>query len=192
MQPFLLLCTVVALAGEAWSVPTGGRLATGEYAADSGFRPLEIDKRGLAPDRGSAIRAVSRCMWDSWSYYGEDTVKSCIEKHGVEEFQLSSEEVETQWVEICMMERGRYHRDTCERDARELFSLKNNRPPLGLRGRVSLVMGHIKSGAGALYRGATRTAGRAWSWLKSRFNRPSAFQTAVREKESLRPILVPE
>ncbi|KAI9811272.1 MAG: hypothetical protein M1826_003282 [Phylliscum demangeonii] len=194
MHAFLLLWTVVATAAAAvaLSVPLGGG-----PAMHSGVRRL--GKRGWEEERITAVYIVSRCMWESWVYENGETLKSCIKQHGVEKYRLSAEEVKSSWIDLCMDMSERANRELCEIRAKRLFVGRDNRTPFGLRGRVADLYRGVARTGGAVIRGVQRATGRAWSWAKSKFNRPSAFQTsAVREKEvagamhPLRPILVGE
>ncbi|KAI9824314.1 MAG: hypothetical protein M1826_007411 [Phylliscum demangeonii] len=117
---------------------------------------------------------------------------ACIQHYKAEKYRLSAKEVKSRFIEFCLM---RYEPTDCQEIAIIAFEGDDDRHPSGLR-RIAKIANHHGR---ALVRGAQRTTRRAWSWAKSRLNRPSAFQTSsVREREGaaalhpMRPIPVPE
>ncbi|KAI9816433.1 MAG: hypothetical protein M1826_001823 [Phylliscum demangeonii] len=195
MQAILLLWTGVAAAGVAFSAPLEERpAAAAEHAGESGVNPL--GKRAMRDNRPDAIHDVARCVWDV--YKVDDTMESCIRQYNAEKWHLSAKEVRRRYVEICMLQWGQVFRVDCEERAEKVFRYDDRAHPSAFR-RIAKIMNHrIKTTGHALVRAAQRTGSRTWSWAKSIFNRPSAFQTSVRNKEGvaamhpIRPILVPE
>ncbi|KAI9811273.1 MAG: hypothetical protein M1826_003283 [Phylliscum demangeonii] len=192
MQALLLLWTVIAAAGVALSVPLAGGPAAAEHGMGSGLRQLA--KRGFEEDRSTAVRTVASCMWDSWVYGSGGTMDWCVKKHGASRYRLSTEEVKSRWIQLCLNKAVQYNDEACQDNADRHFG---HRHPVGLRDRVTDLYRGVARTSSAVIRGVKRTGGRAWSWAKSKFNRPSAFQTAAgREQEAvgvmhpLRPILV--
>ncbi|KAI9811270.1 MAG: hypothetical protein M1826_003280 [Phylliscum demangeonii] len=130
-------------------------------------------------------------------------MRSCIRRDHYEKYELSVEEVKEWFVEHCANHEGEEQREMCAVRAETHLAGRANQPPFGLRAQIKdkFKGGYqrvVRTGR-AFVRGAKRTTGRAWSWAKSKFKGPSAFQTsAVREKEAagamhpLRPILVGE
>ncbi|KAI9827396.1 MAG: hypothetical protein M1826_006321 [Phylliscum demangeonii] len=116
---------------------------------------------------------------------------SCIKEQDAEKYRLSAKEVATQFAEYC---KKFGMRENCDEMADIIFRANDHQHPSGFR-RVAKIMNHRIKATGS---GAQRTAGRASSWAKSLFNRLSAFQSPVREKEGaavmhpIRPVFVPD
>ncbi|KAI9829635.1 MAG: hypothetical protein M1826_005525 [Phylliscum demangeonii] len=212
MQAFLLLLwTALGAATAAAGMAVSGRplgtsavaaaAAAVEDAAAPASNVSRLGKRGLLQgllqeERSSAVHDVARCVWDSWaaSQY-DDYMTACIQHYKAEKYRLSAKEVKPRFIEFCLMRYGPAARLECQEHAIVAFEGDDDRHPSGLR-RIAKIANHHGR---ALVRGAQRTTRRAWSWAKSRLNRPSAFQTSsVREREGvaglhpMRPIPVPE
>ncbi|KAI9811268.1 MAG: hypothetical protein M1826_003278 [Phylliscum demangeonii] len=190
MHSLLPLWTAVAAAGGASAVPMGSTGLT-----SSAYRDAQ---------RLMATVAVSNCMWKSWLHKNGDTMRSCIRRERYEKYELSPDEVKEWFIVRCVEQEGEAQRETCAAHAETHFAGRANQAPFGLRAQAKDLAQRTQRAGRALVRGAQRPIGRAWSWAKSTFNRPSAFQTssaAGREKEAvvgamqhhpLRPIFAPE
>ncbi|KAI9827397.1 MAG: hypothetical protein M1826_006322 [Phylliscum demangeonii] len=187
MQAFLLLWTVAA-AGLALSAPLEESATVAEYTMASDVSRL--GKRGMKEDRAGAL--------DNVTVWGTDYIDACIEQHNAEKYRRSAKEVATQFAEYCKPRQRLDLRPSCEEMADILFRANDHEHPSGIRRIAKIMNHHIKATGSGLVHGAQGTSSRAWSWAKSIFNRPSAFQSPVREEEGaavmhpIRPVIVPE
>ncbi|KAI9827398.1 MAG: hypothetical protein M1826_006323 [Phylliscum demangeonii] len=216
MQAFLLLWTVAAV-GLALTAPLVESATAAEYTMASDAS--RFGKRGMKEDRADALDTVVRCLYvvsfssaqkklparsqayrtSSWqSAWGTDDMDPCIKQHNAEKYRLSAKEVTTQFAEFCKPRARPGLRPNCAEMADIIFRANDRQHPSGFR-RMAKIMNHgVKTTGSALVRAAQRTAGRASSWAKSLFNRPSAFQSPVRGKEGaavmhpIRPVFVQE
>ncbi|KAI9816434.1 MAG: hypothetical protein M1826_001824 [Phylliscum demangeonii] len=148
---------------------------------------VEICMRGTV---GSHDSQVSYSQFSARPILPERRKPMQTEEKGTHEAMLTAETMLCQGRAIARVD--------CERFAERTFQGDDHRHPSGLR-RMAKIMNHrIKTTGHALVHAAQRTASRTRSWAKSIFNRPSAFQNSVREKEGVGamhpvgPIRVPE
>ncbi|KAI9816431.1 MAG: hypothetical protein M1826_001821 [Phylliscum demangeonii] len=158
--------------------PLGESAGAAQSAVASGVSRLET--RGLGAERADAIGRVAQCTVRT-----QDNIDTCIQKHQAEKYRLSAKEVKARVVRLCIGTKGDVMGGQCVKYANEIFKGDDRRHPTRLQRFARIIDHRVKATGRAVVRGAKRISSGGRAVAKSVFNRPSAFQNSVREKEGV-------